>query len=46
MFPGSNRTVEEKLTRWNTRTAIKQAPWDAPVDPLEGVVFHEFSVKN
>jgi NTE family protein len=36
-------------SRWeagyaHTRSAIEQAPWEAPVDPLEGVVLHQVSV--
>ena len=30
----------------HTRRAIEQAAWEAPVDPLEGVVLHQVSVKN
>jgi NTE family protein len=36
-------------SRWqagyaHTQSAIEQAPWEAPVDPLEGVVLHQVSI--
>ena len=38
-------------TRWeagydHTRKAIEQAPWEAAVDPLEGVVIHQIPLSN
>jgi predicted acylesterase/phospholipase RssA len=38
-------------SRWeagyeHTRRAIEQAPWEAPTDPLEGVVLHQLSIDS
>ena len=38
-------------SRWeagydHTRKAIEQAPWEAAVDPLEGVVLHQIPLSN
>ncbi|HEV3409063.1 MAG TPA: DUF3734 domain-containing protein, partial [Chthoniobacterales bacterium] len=38
------------LARWqaglrDTRRMIERAPWNAPVDPMEGVIVHEVSAR-
>jgi NTE family protein len=30
----------------DTRRMIERAPWDAPVDPMEGVIVHELSART
>jgi NTE family protein len=30
----------------DARRMIERAPWDAPVDPMEGVIVHELSART
>ena len=45
-FSAAGIRFRREAGRADTRRMLERAPWEAPVDPIEGVIEHELSART